>query len=297
MDDPSLQVMRQRTPANGVLRQGGRNLFKRSLDEAQQQPHQGQAGTSLFSRLLVPDPRAADFVPSSQSQATVQHGNAANLLSRLDPMVPTNTVPDTAMAGDSARDTSFPLQPQDVSLCRYSLGCTNPMCLFSHPSASAVSLHKKTGKEPLVLKQDPCRFQKDCTNVDCAFSHVSPAVTFVTAKAGRDNEGAASGGAAACRFQMECKNAACTYAHYDPQTHEVVPSPAAAVSTSQDSSNRMDSALSSDIKACRFGASCTRKDCHFSHPPERQPLHISDRLSRFADGQVDGEMEVIIPVA
>lgn len=239
----------------------------------------------------MPDPRAAEFIPSGHPPIQSQE---STLFSRLDPMMPNNPLPNPQSSDEAVtngHESTFPSQPQDTSLCRYSLGCTNPMCTFSHPSASAVAHSKKTGNEPLVLKQEPCRFQQSCTNAECSFSHVSPAVTFVTAKAMKGGEASTNGGPAACHFQMDCTNAVCTYAHFDPATGQVVPSPA-SVKSGDPSSSKMDQALS-DIKACRFGVNCTRKDCHFSHPVEKQ-LHISDRLSRFGEKQGDGEMEVII---
>lgn len=244
----------------------------------------------------MPDPRAKEFVPSHEPQPPVLE---QNLLSRLDPMMPNNSLPTPTTTTESAL-AEFPAQPLEASLCRYSLGCTNPMCVYSHPSASAVAQSRRSGNEPLVLKQDPCRFQKECTNAECPYSHISPAVTFIAAKADKSLEALHSGSSpvVACHFQMACKNPACTYAHFDPATGQAIAPPATAGTGGQDtaSSSKLDQALPGEPKACRFGVHCTRKDCHFSHPPERQ-LHISDRLARFGDGEVEGEMEVIIPVA
>lgn len=298
MDDPLLQERtEQQQPGSSIriLGQGGaNNLFKKSIDQTRQQSQQQSTpNSSIFSRVSVPDPRAQEFIPSELLQS-----QQINLLSRLDPMVPVNSLPSNEVAATvTTHDSSFPLQPTDVSLCRYSLGCTNPMCSFSHPSASAVSQSKKTGgNEPLVLKQEPCRFQKDCTNAECTFSHISPAVTFILAKGGKSGSEAIStvkiGGPIACHYQLQCKNPTCTFVHYDPQSGQVTPTP--ALSRQDSSFNKLDQALSSEIKPCRFGLDCTRKECHFAHPPERN-THISNRLARFDDNRFDGEMEVIIP--
>lgn len=309
MDDPALQQEESGQQQSGssirILGQaGGNHLFKKSLDQTRQQSQQTVPPTSsIFSRISVPDPRAREFVPSSGLASSSPQAQQSNLLSRLDPMVPINSLPTNGIAAESAaaattHDSSFPLQPTDTSLCRYSLGCTNPMCSFSHPSASAVSQSKKTGNEPLVLKQEPCRFQKDCTNAECTFSHISPAVTFIFAKAGKTGETFSTpkiGGAIACHYQIQCKNPTCTFVHYDPQSGQVIPTPAL---TRQDNTgnDKLDQALSNAIKPCRFGIDCTRKECHFAHPPERI-THISDRLARFDDNRLEGEMEVIIPAA
>lgn len=297
MDDPSLHSATGERKLLRIMGQGGNQLFQKSLQNTnrlQQTPP-----LSIFSRVSVPDPRAQEFVPSEQLPPQEQISDG-NLFSRLDPMVPWNQLPSSITVNDSLtamHDSTFPSKPTDASLCRYSLRCTNPMCCFSHPSASAVSQHQKTGKEPLVLRQEPCRFQRDCTNAECSFSHVSPAVTFVLAKTERRvdalGNSTSSPAATACHFQMQCKNPACTYAHYDPATGQVVPGPALQ------SSATASEALSTENTPCRFGHECTRRGCHFSHPPGHS-LHISDRLSQFGGGgsnQMDGEMEVIIPAS
>ena len=303
---------------------------------AQQQAHQHQNGIapSILSRVGVPDPRASEFVPRTESPS---------ILSRIDPMVPHNEPP---VLPESDGPQEFPTAPSETALCRWNLKCTNPMCIYSHASPSNAG--PNGDENALVLSNEPCRFGAGCTNRECTRSHVSPAIAFKTGTA-----------QPACRFQQACTNVSCPYAHFDANG-KPVPSPALTsaastrLSTAPSDENMddgddvhiqtdaepgaatadgkpaaLDRALGDGAaKPCRFGTACTRKDCYFSHPPGRgaggaiggtpcrfglgctradcyyshppgrrlaeagAPLHMSNRLSRFAD---EGEMETIIP--
>lgn len=293
--DINPDTAQQRRPIR-IAGTGSERMFQRSLQQAQKGADTSAAGESLFARVSMPDPRAQEFIPKISTES--------DLLTRLDPMLPDNHLPslsttsvDVNMVG---HQTDYPTAPLDPALCRYSLKCTNPMCPFSHPSVASVAASKTTGDEPLVLRQESCRYQQLCKNADCPFSHVSPSVAFVLAKAnGQVSSTSIDAGSGPCRFQLECKNPSCTFSHYDPASGGLIPPPAQNVKKGNlTDSSKIDQALSEGTKPCRFGVACTRKDCHFSHPSERQlPSHVSNRLARFGDSEVEGAMETIIPAA
>lgn len=180
--------------------------------------------------------------------APTMTAGAANgsIFSRIDPMLPNNAPPPSTTDASATSTSSFPTAPTQTSLCRYSLGCTNPLCLYSHPSPSAAMRRKAAASigramtaskdDPILTSDRPCRFGIECTNVECGFSHVSPAVLFVTLKnrtAGGVGGSGGAGGAAMvvdttstpCRFANECTNPSCGYAHFDDQGRPA-PSPA-----------------------------------------------------------------------
>jgi len=63
----------------------------------------------------------------------------------------------------------IPDKPSSKALCRYSVGCSNARCQFSHPSPVA---DEKTG---MVLSDEACENGKKCKDPECTKSHVSPA--------------------------------------------------------------------------------------------------------------------------
>lgn len=241
----------------GVSQGGEGSLFQRSINQVhnqqqQQQPtrQSGSHSPSIFARAGVPDPHAAAFVPSYQQNLAPNYSQPS-LLSRIDPMIPDNEPMPSQSGMADATITSFPDKPTNASLCRWGTRCTDPSCVYSHPSTAAASRKQADGPsnnsegapldDPLVLRKEPCRFGSGCTKVDCDFSHVSPAVAFTKAKLERQGGTAAAAAAAAlasftasntetdrsaCRFQQECTNPSCAYVHFDPATGAVGPSPA-----------------------------------------------------------------------
>lgn len=210
---------------------------------------------SLLGRAGVPDPRATPFVPSenpavpppfmAMAMAAMAGAGAPSLFSRLDPMMPDNGPPLVTTAPAPPRDSaSFPTRPTDEALCRWSLGCTNPLCTYSHPSPANAG--KDGDPQALVLRSDACEKGGQCDDKECVLSHVSPAVAFITARGG-----APPASAPPCRFQQQCLNPACTYAHYGANG-ELVPPPGKTSTT-----------------PCRFGLGCTRAGCAYLHPTQR----------------------------
>lgn len=186
---------------------------------------------SLLARAGVPDPRAAAFTPSSPLPPVTN-----SLFARMDPMMPNNPSTMAPPSIAEATSTDFPTQPTQTSLCRYSISCTNPVCLYSHPSPSAAIAKRKgsikEGQEPIITSESPCRYQSECTNVECAFSHISPAVHFIKSKTANAASSNGFGSNTAtqstpCRFAEQCSNPSCAYAHFDAEG-KPAPSPALA---------------------------------------------------------------------
>ena len=63
----------------------------------------------------------------------------------------------------------IPSKPTSTVLCKYSVGCSNARCSYSHPSPVA---DEKTG---MVLSEEACELGTQCKDPECTKSHVSPA--------------------------------------------------------------------------------------------------------------------------
>ncbi|WRT66486.1 uncharacterized protein IL334_003445 [Kwoniella shivajii] len=179
----------------------------------------------------------------------------------------------------------IPDKPSSTALCRYSIGCSNSRCPYSHPSPVA---DEKTG---MVLSEEPCENGKECKDAECIKSHVSPAASL------GDSAGPSR---LLCKY-LNCTNPSCPFRHEDaegnpipppaltaskaPKT-KIVPVPVAAPSSDNEDgdgdgdgdmevvmSHRglMDGALDDTRKeiSCRYGDRCTRPDCKFTHPASR----------------------------
>ncbi|GAK66334.1 uncharacterized protein PAN0_012c4556 [Moesziomyces antarcticus] len=244
-------------------------------------------GLSIFGRAGIPDPRAPAFVPSTEAASaapapSAPSGEPASILARIDPMLPNNDAPPTTAASEVGRSSDFPTEPSETSICRWNVGCTNPMCAYSHASPANAG----PGGDPnaLVLSQQNCRFGARCTNKDCTRSHVSPAVARIRPPApafapappkvlSMDAALPSQSSSRPCRFGAACTRPDCFFAH--PQR-------------------------SSAATPCRFGLGCTRPDCYFTHPEGQRAIAAGgtvNRLQVFAQQQQDDEMESIIPGA
>ncbi|CDS01552.1 related to NAB2-nuclear polyadenylated RNA-binding protein required for nuclear mRNA export [Sporisorium scitamineum] len=305
----------------------GRELFPKAEHNDEPLPsYQESAGLSIFGRAGVPDPRAAAFVPSSAALHTAEvvdtssapvsaadpavPAQSTSIFARIDPMLPNNQ-PLTAAGSEATlpstvHSSDFPTQPTETSICRWNVGCTNPMCPYSH--ASPANASPNGDPNALVLSQQNCRYGARCINKDCTRSHVSPAVAKIQARAAAPvsfNPTTAStapvAAAAAtaptlsmdaalpsqfsskpCRFGAACTRLDCCFSH--PPTRN-------GASTNSVTMGRM----------CRFGLGCTRSDCYFAHPPGQRASGVgggtSNRLQVFAQSNGGEEMEVIIPGA
>ncbi|WFD04868.1 mRNA-binding protein nab2 [Malassezia vespertilionis] len=253
------------------------------------------AQLSIFGRAGVPDPHAMPFVPEGMppfSEMMAAMGGPS-LFTRLDPMMPNNPPVDlhptvTNVPRDMA---AFPSRPEQRALCRYSVHCTNPLCVYSHPTPANAG--NALDERALVLSEEACENGDACTHRECVKSHVSPSVTLIKAKGV-----APPPPAARCRFQQQCLNPGCTYTHYDD-------------------SGRLTAAPAATQGPCRFSTQCTRPDCHYTHPPRSKtvcrygdackrfdcvfthprdpPVHATaDRLAAFAATH-EGKRERILP--
>ncbi|WWD17198.1 hypothetical protein CI109_101636 [Kwoniella shandongensis] len=170
----------------------------------------------------------------------------------------------------------IPDKPSSNALCRYSIGCSNSRCPYSHPSPVA---DEKTG---MVLSEEPCENGKNCKDAECIKSHVSPAASLgETAGPSR----------LLCKYQ-NCTNPSCPFRHEDASGNPIPPPALTASKTAKkavdlpahssdnedgemevvmSSKGLMDGALEDTRKevSCRYGERCTRADCKFSHPASR----------------------------
>lgn len=253
---------------------------------------------------LLRNPEVApQSVPPALESFSQQSGS---IFSRIDPMVPNNEPMPQAEASSSS--TEFPAAPSETTLCRWNLKCTNPLCPYSHASPANAGPHGD--ENAMVLSQEVCKFGAACTNKNCTRSHVSPSIAFLDRKVASAVTNTLGGTklvhtAEACKFQAACTNPSCAYAHFDANGN-VVPCPALVAlsngmatqqqeqpsvhmrddtndttitteapstdSSAVDKSMLLDKALPNApmSRPCKFGASCTRADCFFSHPPGRK---------------------------
>lgn len=256
-----------------------------------------QEPLSIFGRAGVPDPHAPPFVPENmpppppEFMAMMAAMGAPSLFARLDPMMPNNPAVDTKAHANAAhaalRDPStFPTAPSQAALCRYSIHCTNPQCVYSHPSPANAG--KNGDESALVLREDACVDGAACKDKECVKSHVSPAVALLPSKPPAPS---------ACRFQDKCLNPQCAFSHYDANGHAMPPPAAQPVACRFGTRcTRPDCHYTHPTKSktpCRYGDECTRPDCIFTHPRDGPARPTADRLKAFAE--TSDEMERILP--
>lgn len=299
------RALRDGTTSNAKAN-GDRELFPDSsdnnLDRAppyEQASSAATGGVSIFGRAGIPDPRAPAFVPQSSSTTSPPPystmPNGPSILSRIDPMLPSNDPLPLPTATTTPHSSNFPTAPTETSICRWNVGCTNPMCPYSH--ASPANANPGGNPNALVLSQQNCRYGSTCTNKDCTRSHVSPSVAKISARtqpctpapapaapaptpAVLSMDAALPSGMASrpCKFGASCSRVDCFFSHPP---------------------NR-GAGAGAGATPCRFGLGCTRKDCYFSHPPGQRAADAqggtSNRLQAFANENGENEeMEVIIP--
>lgn len=146
--------------------------------------------------------------------------------------------PTPTTSSSPAATFSLPERPQSPNLCKYGVKCTNAHCRWSHPSPVA------TTESGIVLSNEPCVNGKNCKDKDCVKSHVSPAVLNP------------QGDFTSCMRYFASLADLITAAQQPPNAAQQHPTGPKTVS-------------------CRFGATCTRPDCSFSHPTKPTPSQIS----------------------
>ncbi|WFD44281.1 mRNA-binding protein nab2 [Malassezia psittaci] len=287
-EDVSHDTSRRERRADRNQRSAPRNTLQNHLNASQRDRNRGasrellpekprskmhsdqiQEPVSIFGRAGVPDPHATPFVPPNSIPPMPQEfpammaamAGGPSLFARLDPMMPNNPTPSVQQATDAvynmSRDPStFPSAPSESALCRYSIHCTNPQCIYSHPSPANAGKHGN--ESALVLRQDACPAGARCEDKECVLSHVSPAVALLPKKSNNPT----SESAVPCKFQEQCLNPACHFLHFDSHG-QPIPAPA------------------SRSVPCRFGTRCTRPDCHYLHPNKsKTPCRYGDQCTR-----------------
>ena len=140
---------------------------------------------------------------------------------------------------------AIPDRPQSPTLCKFALKCTNAHCRYSHPSPVA------TAESGVVLSNEACAMGKECKDKDCIKAHVSPAVLNPLG-----NRHFPKISAHTYLFSSAAEQPPIVTAHHVNHT----PNP-----------------------LCRFGATCTRPNCTFSHPPRPSHNHFAQQC-RFSTG-------------
>jgi len=123
-------------------------------------------------------------------------------------------------------------RPLSPTLCKFGVNCTNALCRWSHPSAAA------SAESGVVLSTEACAAGRHCQDKDCTLSHPS-----------------------ASTRSWNCSISVVTGTN---ASADIVATPA----HSRPPVNSPSAPTGSFINtvACKFGASCTRPNCPYSHP-------------------------------
>ncbi|KAI6111970.1 hypothetical protein EDD16DRAFT_1694007 [Pisolithus croceorrhizus] len=141
-----------------------------------------------------------------------------------------------------------------------------PVPAPSAPSVPPTPATPQSQRIPYALPERPlsptlCKFGTKCTNSQCRFSHPSPVAT------------AESGvvlSTEACEKGMQCNDKDCIKSHVSPAVNNPAAEPPKPVATTPVHANPSPSHPHPSTIPCRFGSTCTRPGCLFSHP---RPQH------------------------
>ncbi|KIJ15511.1 hypothetical protein PAXINDRAFT_133532 [Paxillus involutus ATCC 200175] len=142
------------------------------------------------------------------------------------------------------------------------------------PATASQPLPAQPQRIPYAVPERPqsptlCKFGTKCTNLQCRFSHPSPVAT------------AESGvvlSTEACENGKDCKDKDCIKSHVSP----AVNSPSAELQKPPSTHPHPHAAPSpahppSHPVPCRFGASCTRPNCNYTHPSRPSTTHFNQQ--------------------
>jgi hypothetical protein len=142
----------------------------------------------------------------------------------------------------------IPEKPSSKALCRYSVGCSNARCPYSHPSPVA---DEQSG---MVLSEEPCEEGKKCKDAECTKSHVSPAAVLgmspELSSADTANRSGETAGPSRllCKYQ-NCSNPACAFRHEDANGNPIPPPALTAAKTAKDAASARSASAAAAIAA------------------------------------------------
>ncbi|KAF9228416.1 hypothetical protein BS17DRAFT_799715 [Gyrodon lividus] len=179
-----------------------------------------------------------------------------------------------ASPSETTTPTQTQVQVQPEPSAPQSSGASTPIAAPTPtPAIMSQPLPAQPQRIPYAVPERPqsptlCKFGTKCQNSQCRFSHPSPVAT------------AESGvvlSTEACENGKDCKDKDCIKSHVSPAVHgpgaelqkppSMHPHPHAAASHTHTPSHTIP---------CRFGASCTRPNCPYTHP-SRPSTHFNQQ--------------------